>query len=85
MGIVLYNEQRVKTEYETIHDDAMIDDTQIVVYPLVDPELVRMMEHTSRINVNYELFWFITMMSICFGGMGAIMRMVYTIKCKMGT
>jgi len=42
-------------------------------------EMIKL-HRTIKIEFNSEFAWFITIISICFGGVAGIMRMVYLLK-----
>ena len=42
-------------------------------------EMIKL-HRTIKIEFNSEFVWFITIISICFGGVAGIMRMVYLLK-----
>jgi hypothetical protein len=43
-------------------------------------EMIKLHKSMEKLEFNNEFLWFILMMSICFGGVTGIMRMVYLLK-----
>ena len=70
-----------------VDNEAMIDiyNDMPPLIPIERPNFEEINEmiklhRTIKIEFNSEFAWFITIISICFGGVAGIMRMVYLLK-----
>ena len=73
--------------YNDVDNEAMIDiyNDMPHLIPIERPNFEEINEmiklhRTIKIEFNSEFAWFITIISICFGGVAGIMRMVYLLK-----
>lgn len=82
-----------KPEYAIVLNNNKYDEAMIDIYsdmPLLIPierpnfeeinKMIKLHKSMEKIEFNKEFLWFITIISICFGGVAGIMRMVYLLK-----
>ena len=43
-------------------------------------KMIKLHKSMEKTEINHEFLWFLTILSICFGGVAGIMRMVYLLK-----
>lgn len=88
MGINIKKNEYVIDLNENKYNEAMIDiySDMPQLFPIEAPNLeeinkiIKLKKSLEKIELNSEFLWFIVILSICFGGVAGIMRMVYLLK-----